>query len=63
MRFCDAFSIPVLTLADVPGNLPGTPRKADGIIRRGAKLIYAYAKATVPKVTLIPARPTAAATR
>ncbi|MGI8870290.1 MAG: acyl-CoA carboxylase subunit beta [Mycobacteriales bacterium] len=53
VRTCDAFNIPVLTLVDVPGFLPGTSQEYDGIIRRGAKLIYAYAEATVPKVTLI----------
>ncbi|MFI5958395.1 acyl-CoA carboxylase subunit beta [Cryptosporangium sp. NPDC051539] len=53
VRFCDAFNIPVLTLVDVPGFLPGTGQEWDGIIRRGAKLIYAYTEATVPKVTLI----------
>ncbi|MDR2348611.1 MAG: acyl-CoA carboxylase subunit beta [Bifidobacteriaceae bacterium] len=53
VRTCDAFSIPVLTLVDVPGFLPGTDQEWGGIIRRGAKLIYAYAEATVPLVTLI----------
>jgi propionyl-CoA carboxylase beta chain len=53
VRFCDAFNIPVLTFADVPGFLPGTSQEWNGIIRRGAKLIYAYAEATVPKVTVI----------
>jgi propionyl-CoA carboxylase beta chain len=53
VRTCDAFSIPILTLVDVPGFLPGTNQEWDGIIRRGAKLIYAYAEATVPLVTLI----------
>ena len=53
VRFCDAFNIPVLTLVDVPGFLPGTDQEWDGIIRRGAKLIYAYAEATVPLVTVI----------
>ena len=53
IRTCDAFNIPVLTLVDVPGFLPGTGQEWDGIIRRGAKLIYAYAEATVPKVTVI----------
>ncbi|WP_410639074.1 acyl-CoA carboxylase subunit beta [Amycolatopsis sp. lyj-346] len=53
VRFCDAFSIPLLTLADVPGYLPGTGQERGGIIRRGAKLIYAYAEATVPKVTVV----------
>jgi propionyl-CoA carboxylase beta chain len=53
VRTCDAFNLPVLTLVDVPGFLPGTSQEWDGIIRRGAKLIYAYAEATVPKVTVI----------
>ena len=53
VRTCDAFNIPVLTLVDVPGFLPGTSQEWGGIIRRGAKLIYAYAEATVPKVTVI----------
>jgi propionyl-CoA carboxylase beta chain len=53
VRTCDAFSIPVLTFVDVPGFLPGTDQEWNGIIRRGAKLIYAYAEATVPKITVI----------
>ncbi|MFL6060678.1 MAG: acyl-CoA carboxylase subunit beta [Marmoricola sp.] len=53
VRTCDAFNIPVITLVDVPGFLPGTDQEWNGIIRRGAKLIYAYAEATVPLVTLI----------
>ncbi len=53
VRTCDAFNIPLLTLVDVPGFLPGTSQEWGGIIRRGAKLLYAYAEATVPKVTLI----------
>jgi propionyl-CoA carboxylase beta chain len=53
VRTCDAFNIPILTFVDVPGFLPGTDQEWDGIIRRGAKLIYAYAEATVPKVTVI----------
>ena len=53
MRTCDAFNIPVLTFVDVPGFLPGTDQEWNGIIRRGAKLIYAYAEATVPLVTVI----------
>ncbi len=53
VRTCDAFSIPILTFVDVPGFLPGTSQEWNGIIRRGAKLIYAYAEATVPKVTII----------
>ena len=53
VRFCDAFNIPILTLVDVPGFLPGTEQEWNGIIRRGAKLLYAYAEASVPMVTLI----------
>jgi propionyl-CoA carboxylase beta chain len=53
VRTCDAFSIPILTFVDVPGFLPGISQEWRGIIRRGAKLIYAYAEATVPKVTVI----------
>jgi len=53
VRTCDAFNIPVLTFVDVPGFLPGTDQEFNGIIRRGAKLIYAYAEATVPLVTVI----------
>ena len=53
VRTCDAFGIPVLTFVDVPGFLPGTGQEWGGIIRRGAKLIYAYAEATVPKITVI----------
>lgn len=53
VRFCDAFNIPVVTLVDVPGFLPGVSQEYNGIIRRGAKLLYAYAEATVPKITLI----------
>lgn len=53
VRFCDAFSIPILTLVDVPGYLPGTDQEWTGVIRRGAKLLYAYAEATVPLVTII----------
>jgi propionyl-CoA carboxylase beta chain len=53
VRLCDAFGLPVLTLVDVPGFLPGTDQEWNGIIRRGAKLLYAYAEATVPKVTVI----------
>ncbi len=53
VRFCDAFNIPILTLVDVPGFLPGTDQEFNGIIRRGAKLLYAYAEATVPKITVI----------
>jgi propionyl-CoA carboxylase beta chain len=53
VRTCDAFNIPVITFVDVPGFLPGTSQEWEGIIRRGAKLIYAYAEATVPLVTVI----------
>jgi propionyl-CoA carboxylase beta chain len=53
VRFCDAFNIPLLTLVDVPGFLPGVNQEYDGIIRHGAKLLYAYCEATVPKVTII----------
>jgi propionyl-CoA carboxylase beta chain len=53
VRTCDAFNLPVLTFVDVPGFLPGTSQEWEGIIRRGAKLIFAYAEATVPKVTVI----------
>jgi len=53
IRFCDAFNIPILTFVDVPGFLPGTTQEYGGIIRHGAKLLYAYSEATVPKITLI----------
>ena len=53
VRFCDAFNIPLLTLVDVPGFLPGTSQEYGGIIKHGAKLLFAYAEATVPKVTVI----------
>lgn len=53
VRFCDAFNIPILTLVDVPGFLPGTAQEYGGIIIHGAKLLYAYGAATVPKVTII----------
>jgi len=53
VRFCDAFNIPIVTLTDVPGYMPGTGQEHGGIITHGAKLIYAYAEATVPKVTVI----------
>lgn len=53
VRFCDAFNIPLLTLVDVPGFMPGVKQEYEGIIRHGAKLLYAFAEATVPKVTLI----------
>src|SRR5690606_27613757 len=53
VRFCDAFNIPIVTLVDVPGFLPGTAQEYGGIIEHGAKLLFAYAEATVPKVTVI----------
>jgi acetyl-CoA carboxylase carboxyltransferase component len=53
IRFCDAFNIPLVTLVDVPGYLPGTDQEWGGIIRHGAKLLYAYAEATVPKLTIV----------
>ena len=53
VRFCDAFNIPIVTFVDVPGFLPGTAQEHAGIIRHGAKLIYAYAEATVPKLTVV----------
>ena len=53
IRFCDAFNIPLLTLEDVPGFMPGTEQEWNGIIRHGAKLLFAYCEATVPKVTVI----------
>ncbi len=53
VRFCDAFNIPILTLVDVPGFLPGIDQEHEGIIRHGSKLLYAYCEATVPKITII----------
>lgn len=53
VRFCDAFNIPIVTLVDVPGFMPGTAQEYGGIIRHGAKLLYAYAECTVPKITVI----------
>jgi acetyl-CoA carboxylase carboxyltransferase component len=53
VRFCDAFNIPIITFEDVPGFLPGTQQEYGGIIRHGAKLLFAYAEATVPKITII----------
>ena len=53
VRFCDAFNIPILTFVDVPGFLPGTQQEYGGIIRHGAKLLYAFAEATVPRMTVI----------
>jgi acetyl-CoA carboxylase carboxyltransferase component len=53
IRFCDAFNIPILTFEDVPGFLPGVDQEHRGIIRHGAKLLFAYSEATVPKITII----------
>ncbi|CAN0305780.1 unnamed protein product, partial [Phaeothamnion confervicola] len=53
VRFCDSFNIPLVTLVDVPGFLPGTQQEWGGIIKHGAKLLYAYCEATVPKLTVI----------
>ncbi len=53
IRFCDAFNIPIVTLMDVPGFFPGRQQEAQGIIRHGAKMLYAYAEATVPKITIV----------
>ena len=53
VRFCDAYNIPIITLVDVPGFMPGVNQEHQGIIRHGAKLIYAYAEATVPKISVI----------
>ena len=53
VRFCDAFNIPLVTFVDVPGFMPGTAQESGGIIRHGAKLLYAYAEATVPKITVL----------
>ena len=53
MRFCDCFGIPIVTFVDVPGFLPGTDQEYGGLIKHGAKLLFAYAEATVPKVTVI----------
>ncbi len=53
VRFCDAFNIPVVTFVDVPGFMPGTSQEYGGIIKHGAKLLYAYAECTVPKITVI----------
>ena len=52
VRFCDAFNIPLVTLVDVPGFLPGTGQEYNGVILHGAKLLYAYGEATVPKITV-----------
>lgn len=53
IRFCDSFNIPLITFVDVPGFLPGTQQEHAGVIRHGAKLLYAYAEATVPKLAVI----------
>ena len=53
VRFCDAFEIPILTFVDVPGFLPGTSQEYGGVIKHGAKLLFAYGEATVPQVTVI----------
>ena len=53
IRFCDAFNIPLLTLVDIPGYLPGSDQEHNGVIRHGAKVLYAYSEATVPKITVI----------
>jgi acetyl-CoA carboxylase carboxyltransferase component len=53
IRFCNAFNIPLVTLVDVPGFLPGIEQERGGIIRHGAKMLYTYASATVPKITII----------
>ena len=53
VRFCDCFEIPILTFVDVPGFLPGTAQEYGGLIKHGAKLLFAYSEATVPKVTVI----------
>jgi len=53
IRFCDAFKVPILNFVDVPGYLPGTQQEWGGIIRHGAKMLYAYSEATVPKITII----------
>lgn len=53
IRFCDAFNIPIVTLEDLPGYLPGVDQEHAGVIRHGAKILYAYSEATVPKITVI----------
>ena len=53
VRFCDAFNLPLVTFVDVPGFLPGTSQEFGGIIKHGAKLLYAFSEATVPKITII----------
>jgi propionyl-CoA carboxylase beta chain len=54
IRFCDAFNIPIITFVDSPGYMPGVHQEHGGIIRHGAKIVYAYSEATVPKITVIP---------
>jgi len=53
IRFCDAFNVPLLTLEDIPGYLPGVDQEHSGVIRHGAKILYSYSEATVPKITVI----------
>ena len=53
VRFCDAFNIPLVTLVDVPGFLPGVKQEHGGIIKQGAKLLYAFCEATVPRITVV----------
>jgi acetyl-CoA carboxylase carboxyltransferase component len=53
IRFCDAFNIPIITMVDLPGYLPGVDQEHAGVIRHGAKVLYAYSEATVPKITVI----------
>ena len=53
IRYCDAFNIPIITLVDLPGYLPGVDQEHAGVIRHGAKMLYAYSEATVPKLTVI----------
>ena len=62
VRFCDAFNIPLITFEDVPGFLPGTQQEFGGIIKHGAKLLYAFCEATVPKITVITRKAYAAPT-
>ena len=53
IRFCDSFAIPIITLVDTPGYMPGTNQEHNGIIRHGSKLLYSYCEATVPKITIV----------
>ena len=53
IRFCDCYNIPIVTLVDTPGYMPGTNQEHNGIIRHGSKLLYAYSEATVPKITIV----------